>query len=201
MLAGKLCHDFISPSGAVVAGLDLMNDPSAGDMREDALGLIDQSARKMVALVHFARLAFGAAGGGEGFKPQEVEALVRGVTDGGRATAEWSLASNDLTRTQARVLSNLAYIGANALPTGGVAHITSMAQGGRLTLRVVAEGPRARLKAEALTGLAGAPMAEGLPGQWIQPYWLWRVVGEAEGSLTVDAAEEGRVVLTIDLPA
>ncbi|MDQ1155140.1 hypothetical protein [Brevundimonas sp. SORGH_AS_0993] len=53
-IAGKLCHDFISPSGAIVSGLDLMKDPSAQDMRDDALALIEQSARKMVALVHFA---------------------------------------------------------------------------------------------------------------------------------------------------
>ena len=60
-IAGKLCHDFISPAGAIMSGLDLLEDPTAQDMRDDALALIEQSARKMVALVHFARVAFGAA--------------------------------------------------------------------------------------------------------------------------------------------
>ena len=66
-VAAKLCHDFISPSGAIVSGLDLMRDPTAQDMRDDALALIEQSARKMVALVHFARVAFGAATTSERF--------------------------------------------------------------------------------------------------------------------------------------
>ena len=84
LVAAKLCHDFISPAGAVVSGLDLLNDPSAQDMRDDALGLIDQSARKMVALVHFARVAFGAATTSEKFDGRELQTLVAGMTDGGR---------------------------------------------------------------------------------------------------------------------
>ena len=40
LVAAKLCHDFISPSGAIVSGLDLLKDPSAQDMKDDALALI-----------------------------------------------------------------------------------------------------------------------------------------------------------------
>ena len=61
LIAGKLCHDFISPAGAISSGLDLLKDPTAQDMRDDAMALIEASARKMVALVAFARVAFGAA--------------------------------------------------------------------------------------------------------------------------------------------
>ena len=60
-LVAKLCHDFISPAGAIISGLDLLEDPSAQDMRQEALNLISASAKKMVTLVHFARVAFGAA--------------------------------------------------------------------------------------------------------------------------------------------
>ena len=58
-LVAKLCHDFISPAGAIISGLDLLEDPSAQDMRQEALNLISASAKKMVTLVHFARVAFG----------------------------------------------------------------------------------------------------------------------------------------------
>ena len=63
----------------------------------------------------------------------------------------------------------------------------------------VAEGNRARLKGEACAGLAGLPLSEGLPGQWVQPYWLWLTVNEAGGALTVQA-DEGRVVLSARMP-
>ena len=48
-LAARMCHDFISPVSAMVSGLDLLDDPSAQDMRDEALGLIGASARKLVS--------------------------------------------------------------------------------------------------------------------------------------------------------
>ncbi|OYX28684.1 MAG: histidine phosphotransferase [Caulobacterales bacterium 32-69-10] len=46
-LAARMCHDFISPVSAIVSGLDLLEDPDAQDMREDAMGLIAASGRKL----------------------------------------------------------------------------------------------------------------------------------------------------------
>lgn len=82
-IAGKLCHDFISPAGAIMSGLDLLEDPTAQDMRDDALSLIRQSARKMVAHVHFARVAFGAATTSEQFASADLRGLVSGLHEGG----------------------------------------------------------------------------------------------------------------------
>ena len=59
-LAAKLCHDFVSPAGAIVSGLDLLDDPTAKDMRDEAMQLIASSARKLTDLLAFARVAFGS---------------------------------------------------------------------------------------------------------------------------------------------
>ena len=53
---------------------------------------------------------------------------------------------------------------------------------------------------EALIGLGGQRLTEGLAGQWIQPYWLWLAVNEAGGRLDV-AGDEGRVGLIARIPA
>lgn len=199
-IAGKLCHDFISPSGAIVSGLDLMRDPTAQDMRDDALALIEQSARKMVALVHFARVAFGAATTSERFTARELHDLVAGMTDGGRAALDWRIADGEFSKPQARALVNLAYLTVGALPMGGNAVVQARAENGRLTIEGVADGARARLKPEAVVGLKGERLTEGLAGQWIQPYWLWLTATQAGGTLDL-TVEEGRVVLTAVLPA
>ena len=197
-LAARMCHDFISPVSAIVSGLDLLEDPDAQDMREDAMGLIEASAKKMVALVAFARVAFGAATSAERFSGAELGELVSGLTEGGRATLEWAVADVSYSKAQSRALVNLAYLTMAALPSGGVATIATRAEDG-LVIEGRAEGARARLKGEAVAGLAGQPLTEGLPGQWIQPYWLWLTAHDAGGSLDV-AAEEGRVVLTAHMP-
>jgi len=199
-VAAKLCHDFISPSGAIVSGLDLLNDPSAQDMRDDALALIDQSARKMVALVHFARVAFGAATTSERFTARELEGLVSGLTEGGRAALEWRIQDMEFSKPQARALTNLAYLTVGALPMGGQAVVEARIDGDVMVIEGSADGARARLKPEAVTGLAGRRLVEGLAGQWIQSYWLWLTVADAGGRLDV-STEEGRVVLTARMPA
>lgn len=198
-IAAKLCHDFISPAGAVMSGLDLLDDPSAQDMRDDALGLIRQSAAKMVALVHFARVAFGAATTSEAFSSEALKGLLTGLTDGGRATLDWRADEGVFTKIQARALLNLAYLTMAALPTGGTATIAVRREAGQVMLIGSAEGARARLKPEAATGLKGERLVEGLAGQWIQPYWLWLTVRDAGGRLEM-TAEEGRVALVARLP-
>ena len=199
LVAGKLCHDFISPAGAISSGLDLLKDPSAQDMRDDAMGLIEASAKKMIALVSFARVAFGAAASAERFSGAELGELVAGLTEGGRATLQWAVTEGTYSKPQSRALVNLAYLTVAALPSGGVATVRTRAEGDGLVIEGIAEGARARLKAQAVSGLAGRPLSEGLPGQWIQPYWLWLTAHDAGGTLDV-SAEEGRVALIAHMP-
>ncbi|HST91588.1 MAG TPA: histidine phosphotransferase family protein [Brevundimonas sp.] len=199
LVAGKLCHDFISPAGAISSGLDLLKDPTAQDMRDDAMSLIEASAKKMIALVSFARVAFGASASAERFSAVELGELVAGLTEGGRASLAWEVQDGDYSKPQARALVNLAYLTVAALPSGGVATITTRREGGDLIIDGAAEGNRARLKGEALAGLSGQPLSEGLPGQWIQPYWLWLTVNDAGGGLDVDVAE-GRINLVARMP-
>ena len=198
-IAGKLCHDFISPAGAIMSGLDLLEDPTAQDMRDDAMGLIRQSAKKMVALVHFARVAFGAATTSEQFTAAELHGLVAGLSEGGRATLDWRMGDEIFSKPEARTLINLAWMTLSALPMGGTATITFRREDGGILLIGSAEGARARLKAEAVIGLKGERLTEGLAGQWIQPYWLWLTVRDAGGRLDL-AAEEGRVGLVARMP-
>ena len=200
LIAAKLCHDFISPSGAIMSGLDLLEDPTAQDIRDDALGLIADSARKMVALVQFCRVAFGAATTSERFTADELKGLVEAIVAGGRATLEWDIDGGDFGKPQARALVNLAYLTVGALPMGGQAKVAVRREGDRVNLLGTAEGARARLKGEAATGLAGRPMTEGLQGQWIQPYWLWLTVTSHGGSLAVEAVD-GRVSLAARMPS
>ena len=199
LVAGKLCHDFISPAGAISSGLDLLKDPTAQDMRDDAMGLIEASAKKMVSLVAFARVAFGASTSAERFSGAELGELVAGLSEGGRATLDWRVDGGDYSKAQARALVNLAWLTLAALPSGGAAVISTRRDDGGLEIAGRAEGARARLKPEAVSGLAGRPLGEGLQGQWIQPYWLWLTARDAGGSLDV-AAEDGLVSLTVHMP-
>ena len=61
LLVSRVCHDLVSPVGAVVNGLEVLEDETDAAMRADALRLVASSAEQAAARLQFARLAYGAA--------------------------------------------------------------------------------------------------------------------------------------------
>jgi histidine phosphotransferase ChpT len=188
-LAARLCHDFISPAGAIMSGVDLLNDPEAQDMRDDALRLIAASSEKLVALLAFDRVAFGASVAAESFDVRELEKLTRDVYAHVRAELDWAVEGESLTKPVARVLLNLAQIGAGLLPTGGIARLSVSEADGWTEVCVRAEGPKVRIRPEVADGLAGLPLGDGLGGHWVQAYYLKGLVEGESGSIEIETGE------------
>lgn len=199
LLAARLCHDFISPASAIVSGLDLLEDPEAQDMRDDAMALIAGSARKLVDLLQFARIAFGGAAGAESFSREELEGHARAVFAHHRGELEWSMMPDVLTRTPGRLLLNLCALAAAALPMGGVARIEVSESDGEISLLADCRGNRARLRPELLAGLNGEGPGEGLAGHWIQAAWTQDMVASAGGAIET-TLEPDHVRMTVRLP-
>lgn len=200
-LAARLCHDLISPASAIVSGVDLLEDPSAAEMRDDALNLISASARKLVAVLAFARVAFGASASAESFKSDELRKLAEGVFASLRPTLDWAVAPPVLNKPAARTVLNLAQLGAGAVATGGQVRITAQEEGGEVLMAAECTGARPRLRAEVGQGLRGEPLGEGLlHGNWVQAFYLHSFLTAAGGRVDAAAAED-RVVLRARAPA
>jgi histidine phosphotransferase ChpT len=198
-LAAKLCHDFISPASAISSGVDLLSDPSAQDMRDDAMNLIAQSARKLTDMLSFSRVAFGASASAETFDSDALKKLTDGVYAHVRPTLNWNVEEKLISKPVARALLNMAQIAASALPTGGEAEARVVVVGNETLVAVDARGKRARLRPEVLDGLRGQPLGEGLGGHWVQAYYLNALVTAAGGRCDAEVSEE-RVLLTAILP-
>jgi histidine phosphotransferase ChpT len=198
-VAAKLCHDLISPVSAIVSGLDLLEDDDSQDMREDAMNLIAASAKKLASALTFARVAFGASSSAETFDARDLEKLTRGVYDTVRAELDWAVEAPTLNKPAARALLNIAQIGAQALPTGGIARLTAGIKDETFAITLEARGPRARLRPETVEGLKGLPLSEGMAGQWVQSYYLHELIAAAGGRITAEVSEE-LVTAEIRLP-
>jgi histidine phosphotransferase ChpT len=199
-LAARMCHDFISPASAIVSGLDLLEDPTAQDMRDDAMGLIAASARKLADLLEFTRVAFGASASAEMFDARHLEKLAQGVFAHMRAELAWQVEAEAVNKPTARALLNLAQMAGAALPTGGVAKVRAVQEGASMAVAVEAAGPRARLRPEVLAGLRGEGPGEGLHGHWVQARYVNLFVGDAGGRVFADAGEE-KVTFAATIPA
>ncbi|AXB76168.1 histidine phosphotransferase family protein [Novosphingobium sp. P6W] len=151
LLCSRLCHDMLSPVGALSNGLELLADEKDPEMRARCFELLDQSARISTDKLKFFRLAFGAAGGfGEMVPVSEAKALIDAlVSNNARVTLNWALPSDSLPKPAIKTLLNFALIGLEALPRGGTLDIAAeyradpgSGHGGASEIVVRSSGPR-----------------------------------------------------------
>ena len=195
LVCSRVCHDVISPVGAIVNGLEVLADEKDDKMREVALDLIRKSAVQASARLQFARLAFGAAGSaGAQIDLGDAAEVAKGFLVDDRLKIEWNLPRVLLPKNRVKLLLNLLMIGATAIPRGGMLTVDPIGDSEAMGFRLRAVGTNARIppKAEAL--LAGTP-AESLDAHVIQPYYAG-LLARAAGLKVSIALEEEAVVIT-----
>ena len=144
MLCSRLCHDMLSPVGALSNGLELLAMETDPEMRANVVELLEQSATISTNKLKFVRLAFGAAGGfGERVEVAEPKALIEAlVSDKPKVTINWALADATLAKPAVKVLLNFAQIAIDALVRGGSLDIGAERRDGACEIVVRAAGPK-----------------------------------------------------------
>ena len=197
LLCSRLCHDLLSPVGAMSNGLELLADEDDPDMRARVMELLADSARASADRLKFFRLAFGAGGGfGETLAADEVKAAVVGLVRGNpRIELGWLVEIPAIPKTAAKILLNLAMVAFDALVRGG--RLDVGVEHGEVVVR--AEGPRIVLDAEIRSVLADGV---GSVSSRTSAAWLIRKLAEeANGSVTLADGEDGVLLLAASLPA
>ncbi|PZO79948.1 MAG: histidine phosphotransferase [Sphingomonas hengshuiensis] len=157
LLCSRLCHDLLSPVGALNNGLELLADEHDPDMRARCLELLADSARASANKLKFFRLAFGAAGGlGDSIDTREARAALEGLFgDNHRVNLGWMVDAPSLPKPAVKVLLNLALIAGDALVRGGQLDIGAERTAGGIDIAVRADGQRIVLDAELRGALLG----------------------------------------------
>ena len=173
LLCSRLCHDLMSPVGALNNGIELLADETDPDMREKCLELLADSARASANKLKFFRLAFGAAGGfGEAIDTHEAQAALEGLFGPERRIElGWAIADSKLPKGAVKLLLNLSLLAGDALVRGGRLDVGAETQGGQLELAVRAEGPRILLdpvlRETLATGGAGGTVEPRAAAAWL----------------------------------
>ena len=144
LLCSRLCHDMLSPVGALSNGLELLRDEKDPEMRKRCMELLEQSAKSSADKLKFFRLAFGAAGGfGQMIAVYEARELIAAlIGDSGRITLNWTLSGDELPKAAVKTLLNLAAIGIDALVRGGTLDVGAEMTGEASEIVIRAAGPR-----------------------------------------------------------
>lgn len=144
LLCSRLCHDLLSPVGAMSNGIELISEEKDPEMRKRCFELLEQSARISADKLKFFRLAFGAAGGyGDMVPVEEARSVVDALAgNNGRIEVTWALGADALPKPAIKTLLNLALIGIEALVRGGTLELGAELKGGTSEIVVRASGNR-----------------------------------------------------------
>lgn len=173
LLCSRLCHDLMSPVGALNNGIELMADEQDPEMRERCLELLADSARATANKLKFFRLAFGAGGGfGDAIDATEARIALEGIFGPERRIElGWMVADGKLSKGAMKLLLNLALIAGDALVRGGRLDVGTETTGDGLELAIRAEGPRIMLdpslREMLIKGASGADIEPRAAGAWL----------------------------------
>jgi len=189
LLCSRVCHDVISPVGAIVNGLEVLEDEKDAEMRNFALDLIKKSAHMASARLQFCRLAFGAAGSaGASIDTGDAEQVARGLFSDERTKLEWNAARALMPKNKVKLTLNLCLIAAAAIPRGGVISVTVEGGEAATHLKVTAKGTNARLASHIPDLLAGTPQNDTVDAHGIQAFYTGLVAQAVDMKLEVAAS-------------
>jgi histidine phosphotransferase ChpT len=192
LLCSRVCHDIISPVGAIINGLEVLDEEENQEMKDFAFDLIRRSARQASAKLQFARLAFGAAGSaGAEIDLGDAEKVATGYMQGEKAAFFFAAPRVLMAKNLVKLLLNLILLAINAVPRGGNIRVT--VEGEKDTPRFVirASGPSARVPPAFEALVPGDIDGTSVDAQSVQAYYagaLARNVGMAV-SARLDGAD------------
>jgi histidine phosphotransferase ChpT len=192
LLCSRVCHDLISPVGAIVNGLEVLAESKDEETQEFALDLIRKSAGTASAKLQFCRIAFGAAGSaGAQIDTGDAEKVARGFLEDEKTKIDWNLPRLLLPKNRVKLLLNMLLIAAQGIPRGGRLVVDPVGAGETMGFKVSGTGTNAKVPPNAAL-ISGEIGDEALDAHRIQPFYAGMLARSC--GLTASAAMEGDAV-------
>jgi len=144
LLASRICHDLISPVGAINNALELYDDDA--DMQGDALELMRTAAANASARLQFARLAYGASGSVHAeINSADAERVADLMMQHEKAVLVWQNERYLLPKIEVKLLLNLLLVANASLPRGGRIEVKIQPNIDKRTFTIIAQGSIVKL--------------------------------------------------------
>jgi histidine phosphotransferase ChpT len=198
LLCSRVCHDLISPTGAIVNGLEVLEEKeSDAETKTFALDLIKKSARTASARLEFCRLAFGAAGSAAAqIDVGDAQKMARAFIEDDKTRLAWNLPRALLPKNRVKLLLNMVLIAAQTIPRGGAITVLPIGEGESMGFRLVASGLNARIPQAVPALLEGASESGAVDAHAIQPFYAGLLARACGVRIELKADGEAIVIAT-----
>lgn len=192
LLSARLCHELVSPVGAINNGVELLGEDDP-DFVRDAIELIGQSARKAGQRLQFYRFAYGTTASASAGASSNGRELALGLLEGGKVRCDWSAEASTLPIDWQRLACNMIVLATEILPRGGTAVIRRLGGGGS-GIEVAAEGETVNLAPEMRAALDPAALVEQLSSRTVHSYFTARLAAQLGASLVLAEIDSQRAI-------
>ncbi len=155
LVSSRICHDLISPIGAIGNGVELIS--VMGNAGTPEMNLIGESAASATAKLRFFRIAFGSAADDSQISASEARDITSAMFQG-RFRAVWEI-DRDLPRLVVKALFLSLLCAEKAVPLGGNAMVM-----GSNPFSLVISASKVAHDPDLWGWLAGSGTAEIVPG-------------------------------------
>ena len=198
LLCSLVCHDIISPVGAIINGLEVLDDETDEEMRGFAMDLIKKSADQASAKLQFARLAFGAAGSAAAMIDlADLEGVTRGWAVSSKVAVTWDAPVGLVGKDYGKLLLNMVVIGLAAIPRGGELAVRVEGDLDAPLMTARSAGMGARVPPQVCELLEGQSAETTLDARSVQPYFTGLVARSVGVRLSVAMQDEAVLVSAV----
>jgi histidine phosphotransferase ChpT len=196
LLCSRVCHDLISPTGAIVNGLEVLEEGTDAETKDFALDLIKKSAKTASARLQFCRIAFGAGGSaGAQIDLGDAEAMARGFIEE-KIKLTWNLQRVLLPKDRVKLLLNMLIIAVGTIPRGGLLAVDPVEDGESMGFRITTSGLNARIPPAVPALLAGSSENGRIDAHAIQPFYTGLLAKACGVAVSLTPEGDGVVVAT-----
>lgn len=198
MLCARLCHDLVSPVGAISNGAEMLADEDDEVFRRQAIQLMSDSALQVAARLQFYRLAFGGMGGAtERIAVSKLHDVTSEFFRGGKVDLGWRVSTDDIDSRAAKLLLNMILIAGEALVRGGNIEVRIDDAGGLGQIVIAATGSVVKIRDSVRAALSPRP-SPGEPDSQSAPAYLARALAaRLDGTLGVEWHGDAHVLFSI----
>ena len=202
MLCARLCHDLVSPVGAISNGAEMLADEDDEDLRREAIQLMSDSAHQVARRLQFYRLAFGGMGGAtERIAVSKLHDITSEFFRGGKVDLGWRVSAEDIDSRAAKLLLNMILLAGEALVRGGNIEVRINDAGGLSQIVIAATGDVVKIRDSVQAALSPWPLP-GEPDSQSAPAYLARdLAGQLDCTLGAEWHGDAHVLFSAQFRA
>ena len=200
LISSRICHDLISPIGALNTAIEVLDDTESKEMHEDALKLIKLAASEASAKLSYLRIALGTNSTSKGvMNLDKLKLITENMFNTEKFSFTWDMSEIKLEKSIARILLNILMLSIQSIPRGGKVTIKIEEKSDKLKLVTSANGIKSRLDKQTEDAFKGIIPSEEIDGRVIQSFFTGILIDDLNGRIEAFKTD-GNVIFNVTIP-